>query len=121
MSNEHREAIAKQAGWDIYANNDMLQENAAKATNDLYKLQQGYNGLQAQVSELKENLAYCEKTLDDTRAERDDVFLSKKKLTNAYALLKAAIDKKAIVRSKASFVSQVKEAYVEAEKILGVK
>lgn len=121
MSNEHRESITKLAGEDLYAKIDELISQKSEAIHKGNVLRQEHDALQAQVSELKQT------NEDLTGASNGwcDEYNKQKglnaKLESAYALLKAAIDKKAIVRSKASFVSQVKEAFVEAEKTLEAK
>ncbi len=121
MINEHRNAITVLAGDDLYAKIETFESECKACGSKNEALQAEHDRLQAQVSELKALQSNTQDRLNQRLVECSEAATAIKSLRAAYALLKKAIDKKAIVRSKASFVSQVKEAYAEAEKVMGAK
>ncbi len=118
---DYREAIEKLAGEDLYATVEQLETlySACQASEKVAR--QEHDRLQAQVSELKERKDLFEMKAETYLDDYKEVRESKTNLESAYALLKNAIDKKAITRTKQGFVRDVKEAYAEAEKLMGAK
>lgn len=121
MSNEHRAAITKLAGEDLYASIERHQAQMRSYATKIDVLQAEHDRLQAQVSGLKANAAMDETTRLGYRDELDTCRIHLGKHATAYALLKAAIDKKAVARTKKGFVRDVEAAYADAEKVMGAK
>ncbi len=117
----HEEAITKLAGVNLYDEIEATENQRKGFSIEAMNKNNTIDALQAQVSELKATESYTQDRLKQRLAECHESTLVIDKLEAAYALLKNAIDKKAVLQTAKGFAQGVKAAYAEAEKVMGAK